>query len=47
MQVGLEQPLFKKMHYQVGLWAEKSLIPLGIENRNLFNLGIRGAILFN
>ena len=47
MQVGLERPLFKKMHYQVGLWGEKSLIPIGVENRSLLNVGIRGAILFN
>lgn len=47
IQLGLEEPLFKKMNYQLGLWAEKSLIPLGVENRNLFNVGIRGAIFFN
>ena len=47
MQIGLEKPLFKRMHYQVGLWGEKSLIPMGVENRSLLNIGIRGAILFN
>jgi len=47
MQLGFERSLSNNLNYQLGLWAEKSLTPLGVENRNLFNIGIRGAILLD
>jgi len=44
LQVGLERNLGKKWNMQWGLWGEKSLIPMGLGDRSLFNFGVRGAV---
>jgi len=46
LHLGLEKPFINKMKYQVGLWAEKSIVPLGVEDRDILNIGLRGAVLF-
>ena len=46
LNAGIEREFTDSLRWQFGLWAEKSLIDLGLERRSMVNLGLRGAIYF-
>ncbi len=46
LNAGIERGLNDNLRWQLGLWAEKSLIDLGLERRSTLHLGLRGAVYF-
>jgi len=46
LQFGIERSLNEKTHFQMALFAEKSLVDLGFDNQNLTLVGLRSSILF-
>ncbi len=46
LNTGMEGDFSDRFHWQLGIWAEKGLVDYGLADRQVFNLGLRGAILF-
>lgn len=46
LEVGLEKRIRKNMYWQVGLWAERSFIPLGVEDQVISMFGLSTSFLF-
>ncbi len=46
LQLGLEKKLSESLVWQIGIWGERTIAPVGIENQNLTYVGLNTSILF-
>lgn len=46
MEIGLEKAIANKLSLEVGIWGERSFIPLGVENQDITMFGLSASLLF-